>query len=346
MRILITGTGLLGCYTARESVWRGDDVDLLDVDPDPRFLAAVVQRDLTPHRCDILDLPELDRQLRRLSPEIVVHTAGALGGRFREDPAGSYAVNVVGSLAVAEAARRCGARRLIFISSLAVYRFGSEVDPIAEEDPVGPESLYDRSKLDAELALTALCNAVGLELVILRLAGVYGPGRFRGGAWMGRRVQELVRSSQVRRRVHLDAAELGTNEYLYVKDAASAVVAACRTTGSLPPVLNIGPGRLTTASEVADALAEVFPGVVIDYATPASAAPPTYLARRAPLAIDRARLVLGFRPAFPTFGDGLRDYATELARITATWTDQATFPMESADLRGQPRPASSASGSA
>jgi nucleoside-diphosphate-sugar epimerase len=73
------------------------------------------------------------------------------------------------------AVARAGTRRLVFVSSIAV--FGSSADrPVSEATPVAPDSAYGRSKLEAEREVQrALANGPG-DWVIVRPPLVYGPG--------------------------------------------------------------------------------------------------------------------------------------------------------------------------
>ncbi len=86
------------------------------------------------------------------------------------------ATNLDGTLRVAEAARRHGARRFIFVSSVKAVAECDDGTPLSEEAPARPRDPYGRSKRDAELALMRYGERSGLEIVIVRPPLVYGPG--------------------------------------------------------------------------------------------------------------------------------------------------------------------------
>ena len=89
-------------------------------------------------------------------------------------PEQTFAVNVLGTVQIAEAARRASVRRLVFTSSREVY--GDPVTlPVAEDTPLKPKNVYGASKVAAEAFLRTL-DPKEIEAVILRLANVYGPG--------------------------------------------------------------------------------------------------------------------------------------------------------------------------
>jgi nucleoside-diphosphate-sugar epimerase len=108
----------------------------------------------------------------------VVHAAGlahVTGAAGRD--ADFEAVNVRGTAAVVQAAAAEGVRRLVLVSSVSVY--GDAICPpggFDEMAPCRPTSTYGRSKLAAEGIAREAAAAAGLELVVLRLATVYGPG--------------------------------------------------------------------------------------------------------------------------------------------------------------------------
>ena len=94
------------------------------------------------------------------------------------DPLAAYrSTNVAGALRVAAAARRAGARRFVFVSSVKAAAESSRAgQPITEADEPSPTDPYGISKLEAERALVEFGHQSGLEIVIVRPPLVYGPG--------------------------------------------------------------------------------------------------------------------------------------------------------------------------
>jgi nucleoside-diphosphate-sugar epimerase len=312
---LITGSGLIGAYVAQRALQGGDDVLLFDRHPDMRYVQAVTGQAVPLIEGDVRDVEAITAALRDYRPDVVVHTAGALEGNFRHDRFNSYTTNLLGGVCLAEAARRFSVRRLVLCSSLAVYDFAVKVPAISEDHPLGPETLYDHSKALAEAMLLPYCRAAGVELVVLRVAGIYGCGQFRGGAWMGPQIHALMLAARDRQEVELDGDQLGTNDCLYVKDAAQALALACTAPLDNGEVMNVGTGRLTSPQDIAAALQQVFPGakIVLRLRNQKPDLGPTR--GNGPLAIARAQYRLGYRPTYPDAYKGLADYALELRRL-------------------------------
>lgn len=106
--------------------------------------------------------------------EALVHLAfDHLPGRYRggegDDPQGFLARNRDGSLALLDAAASSGVRRVVFLSSRAVYGDARRGETLRETDPLAPDSLYGAMKREVEAAVLARPGGVAL-----RATGVYG----------------------------------------------------------------------------------------------------------------------------------------------------------------------------
>lgn len=150
MRVLVTGaSGFIGRALTRHLLVRGHAVRALVRRADEAGIPAEAEKVTG----DMLDPSSLDRAARNM--EGIAHLACATGVA-RESAA--RAVNVEGTRALLEAARRGGARRFVFVSSISARRAR-----------MGP---YGRTKRQGE----ALVAASTLDWVILRPSLVYGPG--------------------------------------------------------------------------------------------------------------------------------------------------------------------------
>jgi nucleoside-diphosphate-sugar epimerase len=103
-----------------------------------------------------------------------VHVMSAQG----DDELSSFrAANVEGTLRLAEKAAQAGVKRFIFISSIKVNGESTFPGrPFTATDVPGPVDAYGISKREAEDALKALSERMGMEVVIIRPPLVYGPG--------------------------------------------------------------------------------------------------------------------------------------------------------------------------
>jgi nucleoside-diphosphate-sugar epimerase len=113
-------------------------------------------------------------RLPRTGADVVFHLAQSR--RYREFPLGAddmLRVNTTSTMALAEWARTHGVGRLVFASTGNVYR--PSIARLKEDDPCQPGSMYAATKLAAEEILRQY--GAFLEVVIVRLFSVYGPGQ-------------------------------------------------------------------------------------------------------------------------------------------------------------------------
>lgn len=176
MRILITGgAGFIGSHLADRLLTRGDQVLVIDN-------YATGRRDnLAHHPClkveegTIADTVLINRTFDDFQPDVVVHAAAAY--KDPEDWTEDAKTNVTGSANVVRAARRLGARRLIYFQTALCYGLHPAEQPITLTHPLNPEaSSYAISKTAGEHYV----RLSGLDWISFRLANAYGPRNLSG----------------------------------------------------------------------------------------------------------------------------------------------------------------------
>lgn len=112
--------------------------------------------------------------------DVVVHCAARVHVMREEagDPLAEFRrVNVEGTLNLARYAIQAGAKRFVFLSSIKVNGESTAPgQPFRADDVAAPVDPYAVSKLEAEQQLRALAEQSGLQVVIIRMPLVYGPG--------------------------------------------------------------------------------------------------------------------------------------------------------------------------
>jgi len=262
---------------------------------------------------DIRDSAALAEAMK--GAEVVFHLAAALGAS-RLGLEGFRAVNVGGTKAVLEAARKAGVRRIVHFSSAGVLGHVKPGEIADEKYALDPRDHYDLTKLEGEQAALEAA-AAGLDVVVIRPGWVYGPG--------DRRTFKLVRSIAKGRYiqagkgltlqtpVYIDDLVAGTlsvsekgkageiyhlagDEVLTVRQIAESIAGAAGR--KLPRFhLPMGPTRLAAA-----VLGKLFG--LVGREAPLNPSRLAFFVHPKPLRIDKAKAVLGFAPKMK-FAEGM-----------------------------------------
>jgi nucleoside-diphosphate-sugar epimerase len=186
VRVLLTGGyGCIGSWVARELVAQGDEVWIYDLREDTHRLELLLDQEA---RCrvhfvagDVSDPEAVDRAVAGIGATHLLHLAGLQTPTCRADPVLGARVNVIGTLAVFEAAvRRKGqVERVVYASSAAVHGppDPNAMGPLGDEVRLSPMTQYGAFKVCNELNARVYWLDHGITSVGLRPWTVYGVGR-------------------------------------------------------------------------------------------------------------------------------------------------------------------------
>ena len=197
------------------------------------------------------DLASLVADVR---PEVVYHLAAQIDVRRSvQDPEFDAAVNVVGTVRLAEAARRAGVRKIVHTSSGGAIYGVPRAYPTAETEPAEPASPYAASKLAGEVYLNSFRRLYGTDCSFIAPSNVYGPRQDPHGeaGVVAIFVQAMLAGTPTK--VYGDGSN--TRDYVYVDDVVDAFVRASGTAGS-GQRFNVGTGVETTDRALHTAVAE------------------------------------------------------------------------------------------
>ncbi len=164
MNILVTGaTGFIGRHL----------VEALSKSHSVRCLARK-SSDITPLKNLNVDITYGDLLLKdSLGPaldgiDLVYHLAGEVYSRKKSD---YYKGNVLATKNLLDACKEKGTKRIIFLSSIGVYKPGTRGTLLTEESECEPMTIYGKTKLEAE----ALIKGCDIPWTIVRSPIIYGP---------------------------------------------------------------------------------------------------------------------------------------------------------------------------
>ena len=247
MNFLITGAaGFLGSALANQLAREGQQVrgldDLSTGNPGALF------EDVHFTRGDVNDRPKLWTLLQDV--DCVYHLAARVS--VPESilyPREYNAVNVGGTVSLMEAMRDVGVRRVVFISSGAVYGNQGQ-QPLKENANLNPGSPYAVSKISSEYYVRTIGRLWGIETVILRVFNAYGPGQNLPASHppvIPNFLRQAVRGGTIV--VHGDGSQ--TRDYVFIDDVVRAMVAAATAPSIHDSIINIGSGTETSVRAVA-----------------------------------------------------------------------------------------------
>lgn len=246
MNFLITGAaGFLGSTLANYLAREGHQVRGLD------DLSTGDSQALSPDvlftRGDVNDRPKLWTLLQEV--DCVYHLAARVS--VPESvlyPREYNATNVGGTVSLMEAMRDVGVRRVVLISSGAVY--GDQGDqPLLETAPPNPRSPYAVSKLAAEYYVRTIGDLWGIENLSLRVFNAYGPGQHLPPSHapvIPNFLRQAMRGGTMV--MHGDGAQ--TRDYVFVDDVVAAMIAAATAPGINRMIINIGSGTETSIRDL------------------------------------------------------------------------------------------------
>jgi nucleoside-diphosphate-sugar epimerase len=234
MRVLVTGAaGFIGLNVVEALISAGHEAIGLDrAGPPSGFPPLPFMQ---------ADIRDVGKAFEKHRPDGVIHAAALTPGRAseRQRMVDAVEVNIAGTVHVMEAAANAGCRRVLFISSAAVYGASGHGNTALDEESTlpAPVSLYGITKLAAERLALRYGDLDEIDVVAARLAAAFGPWEAKSEArdtpspfYQAARLARGGEEAVLPRRSSLD--------WIYSREAAAHLVALL-TAG--PGVFNVGP---------------------------------------------------------------------------------------------------------
>ena len=232
---------------------------------------------------DLSDRTRLEALLARERITHIIHAGGVSGPMvMADDPMGTVTINVIGSLNLLRAAIETGVKTFIYCSSVSALGNFYENEPVGEDYPLRPTSIYGASKAAVDLVLRGLWGKVPLDLCSLRFTVIYGPGRETVFT-----VEKIVGAALAGTVAQIEP--MTDWPYVYIDDAARAAVSACFAKGRKQLSYFIAHSERVTPDDIAAAAAAAGKPVRLEVDTSKP------LAARGPVDTDAPARDFGFR---------------------------------------------------
>ena len=256
--VVTGGAGFIGSNLVDALVARGERVTVIDtlVTGKRENLAGALAQGAALETVDVRDADAVLAVFEAARPEVVFHLAAQIDVRHSvARPADDAQTNVLGTIAVLEAALATGVRRLVNTSTGGGLYGDADVLPTPEDSPIRPLAPYGQSKLGAEGYCALYTRLHGLSTASLRYGNVYGPRQDVHGEagvvaiFCGHLIEGTAPT------VFGDGGQ--TRDWVDVADVVAANLLAADATLTGP--VNIGHGQETSVRDLMQALNDVSP---------------------------------------------------------------------------------------
>src|SRR5258708_4840552 len=303
--LLIGGMGFIGLHTTRRLLAPGQDVVATyhANRREPDFLKHEIGKRVKVEQLDVVDAARVAEVIKLHAVEGVVYLAvPALAG---VSPAEEFQTNTVGYLNVLEACRAAGVRRLTVTSSVAIYSNVAE-RPWREDMTVSTSSTNPTEAYKKALEVLGLYfgQRTGLDVVMLRVAGIFGPMYHS----MANLPSRLAHAAAHGRAPDFSGMRYGPpkaddgSDACYVKDVSAGIPLIHAAPKLAHRIYNVGNGKTTRNIDLVNAIREVVPEFEADL-SPGGDSQNRYMD------LSRTTAEVGYRP---TMGveKGLAEYVT------------------------------------
>lgn len=256
----------------------------------------------TLYREDIRNTNKMEEIFKNHEISIIIHLAAMAGVRFSiENPNLYYDVNINGTLALLETARKNGINKFIFASSSSVYGNNKKV-PFSEDDPVDhPISPYAASKKAGELICYTYHHLYEMSIACLRFFTVYGPRQRPDLA-----INKFTRLIMTGQPISVYGNGSTRRDYTFIGDIIDGIMKTIDWINKEEKqyeIFNLGESRMITLSEMITCIEKALDIQAIINRQPIQPGDmDTTFAD-----ISKAKEVLGYQPS-KTFEDGINDY--------------------------------------
>ncbi len=184
---------------------------------------------------DVTDERSVNECMTAAHPTHVVHCAAYGVNAAQQEVAAALDVNLHGPLRLLHAAAKVSVKRFVHLGSC--FEYGDKPGRIKEDAVPEPTAIYGSTKAAAAILLRERAAALGIETVILRPFGLWGPLEPAH-----RLVPQIIAACHARQPLDLTACEQ-VRDYTFVMDMAGWIARIALTEGTLPfDVINLGSG--------------------------------------------------------------------------------------------------------
>jgi UDP-glucose 4-epimerase len=305
--ILITGgMGFIGLHTAKRCIDAGERVVLTQfhVRREPDFIKDELGSRAAVDVLDVTNSDAVREVVRKHNVDSIIHLA--VPGLGALTPSEEFRTNTEGLINILDAAKEANVRRVSLASSLAVYANVGQ-GPWKENVPLpvistNPTEAYKKT---FEILGLFYARQTGLDVVALRIGGIYGPLYHSMANLPSRLTHAAVKGTKPELAGRGGAAVAGDyGDMCYVKDCAQGIQKVHMAAELPNKIYNIGAGKATMNGELADAVNKAVPGanITLPEGSSGRSGPGSYCD------LTQISADVGYKPEYDVY-KGVADYA-------------------------------------
>ena len=247
-RFSVCGSGFIGKGLIRQLISQGYKINVLDRNMCPDEFSGKTNWVTG----EFADSDNLKNTLD--GAEVAYHlVSSTVPGDDTVDPIQELSENIFSTIAFLEMCRKCNVKRIVFVSSSAVYGRQSTT-PISEGAETNPISSHGIQKLTIEKYLLLYQFLYGIDIRIIRLSNPYGPGQSLSGrqGFVAIAIGNMIKNEPVLLR---DSGR-PIRDFIYIDDVSRALALA-GIVDNAPSMLNVGSGKGYSLKQVVELLEEI-----------------------------------------------------------------------------------------
>ena len=229
--VFVTGaTGLLGSWLVKRLVAQGADVIALVRDwvPQSELVASGALEKIKTARGDVRDQKLIERILGEHEIDTVFHLAAqTIVGVANRNPVSTYETNIMGTVAVLEAARRSPLIKQIVVASSDKAYGAQKKLPYDETTPLEGRHPYDASKSCTDLICRSYFETFAVPVCVTRCGNFYGGGDLNWNRIVPGTIRSVLRGEDPV--IRSDGTYI--RDYFYIEDAALAYMGLAEAMG-------------------------------------------------------------------------------------------------------------------
>jgi len=244
-KILVTGaSGFVGANLVRYFLKKGANISILKRRQSNLWRIKDIAGQVSVYNADLLDHAGLDRVIKRINPEVILHAATYGGYVVQDNASRILKTNFDGTVNLLSSCLKNGFE--LFINTGSSSEYGIKGFPMRESDLLEPVTVYGVSKAAASVYCQSMARKYGLPIVTLRLFSPYGYFDDKS-----RLVSYVILSCLKNKTVNISSPN-SVRDFIFIEDVVNAYEKTMERSNEVGgAIFNIGSGKQCSIQRLA-----------------------------------------------------------------------------------------------